>query len=442
MHDRVLIAGTNSGCGKTTVTMAVLSALRRRGVKVGAFKCGPDYIDPMFHRQTLGIPAYNLDPFFLEGEGLTQTLSRYAPELSVIEGVMGFFDGIGTDGDCSTYDVAVRTETPVILVISAKGMYTSAGAMLKGFQTFREKNPIKGVIFNGVNGMLYAGLKEIAVKAGVKPLGYFPKDEAAEIGSRHLGLITADEITDLKQRIDHLGEVAEKSLDIDGILQLAAEVAPLPPAKTYERAERVVRIAVAKDEAFCFLYQENLDLLEALGCEIVPFSPLKDEKLPEHISGLYIPGGYPELHTKALSANKVMLQSIKKAVDAGLPTIAECGGFMYLHESIDGVPMVGVIPGNCFKTSRLQRFGYATLMGKKETMLCGAGDAIRVHEFHYYDSEHNGDDFEIEKASNKSHYFACHGSDSFYAGYPHLYFPANAKFAENFVKKAVSYGNQ
>lgn len=442
MHDRVLIAGTNSGCGKTTVTMAVLSALHKRGVKVGAFKCGPDYIDPMFHRQTLGIPAYNLDPFFLEGEGLTDTLSRYGQELSVIEGVMGFFDGIGTDGRCSTYDVAVRTKTPVILVINAKGMYSSAGAMLKGFQTFREENPIKGVIFNGVNGMLYTGLKDIALKAGVRPLGYFPNDEAAKIGSRHLGLITADEITDLRQRIDHLGELAEKCLDIAGILELASQVTPLPAAKAYEKAEKAVRIAVAKDEAFCFLYQENLDLLEGLGCEIVPFSPLHDKKMPENVSGLYIPGGYPELHTGELSANGTMLQSIKNAVDGGLPTIAECGGFMYLHQSIDGVPMVGVIPGNCFKTSRLQRFGYATLMGRKDTMLCSEGDEIRVHEFHYYDSEYNGDDFEIEKASNQSHYLACHGTDSLYAGYPHLYFPANVKFAEKFVRKAASYGTR
>ncbi len=435
-----MIAGTNSGCGKTTVTMAILSALKARGVKAAAFKCGPDYIDPMFHRRALGIPAFNLDPYFLDGEGLCDSVAAHGGEVSVMEGVMGFYDGIGTDGWASTYDVARHTRTPVILVVNAAAMYTSAGAIIKGFKEFKPDNQISGVIFNGINPMLYEGLKTIALNQGIQPLGYFPKDAAAELGSRHLGLVTADEVEDLQPRLEKLGQIAEKSLDFDAILRLAASAPELPAPKQYEKVPGNVRIAVARDEAFCFLYQENLDLLVNLGCEIVPFSPLRDAKLPENVQGLYLPGGYPELYPKELSENGSMLKDVKEKIEAGLPTIAECGGFLYLHALLEDAPMAALFPGKAFKTKKLQRFGYASITAKKDNLLCKAGESIRVHEFHYYDSENNGADFTAEKASNGRQYDACFGTDTLYAGFPHLFFPANPAFAQNFVRKAMNYG--
>lgn len=441
MNDRILIAGTNSGCGKTTVTMAILSALKRRNLKAAAMKCGPDYIDPMFHRRALGIPAFNLDPYFLDGDGLRRSLVQHGGEITVVEGVMGFYDGIGTDGWASTYDVARETRTPVILVVNARGLYTTAGAILKGFKEFKPDNQVRGVIFNNASAMLYDGLKQIALAQGVQPLGYFPKEEAAELGSRHLGLITADEVADLQPRLDRLGEVAEQTLDLDGILSLAARAEALPEAEKTEAVPGNVRIAVARDEAFCFLYQENLDSLEELGCEIVPFSPLRDDKIPEGVQGLYLPGGYPELYTKELSENKSMLADVKAKIEAGLPTIAECGGFLYLHGSLEDASMVGVFPGKAFKTKKLQRFGYASITANSDNLLCKAGESIRVHEFHYFDSENNGEDFTATKASNGRTYPACFGTNSLYAGFPHLFFPANPQFARSFVRKAASYGN-
>lgn len=442
MNQRIMIAGTHSGCGKTTVTMAVLSALKARGVDAAAFKCGPDYIDPMFHRRALGIPAFNLDPYFLDEDGLCRSLAAHGREISVVEGVMGFYDGIGTDGWASTYDVARKTKTPVILVVSAKGMYTSSGALLKGFREYKPDNRIRGVIFNGVNGMLYAGLKELAQQQGLIPLGYFPREEAAELGSRHLGLVTADEIADLQQRLEKLGQAAETCLDLDGILKIAGEADPLPQPERVESGKDAVRIAVARDEAFCFLYQENLDLLQELGCRIVPFSPIRDEEIPDHVQGLYLPGGYPELYLKELSENRSMLRDVREKIRGGLPTIAECGGFLYLHSMLNEVPMVGVFTGKAYQTSKLQRFGYATLTARKDNLLCGAGESIRVHEFHYFDSENNGQDFQAEKASNGKQYDACFGTETLYAGFPHLFFPANPEFAKNFVRKAMAYGTE
>lgn len=440
MKGRILIAGTNSGCGKTTVTTALLSALRTRGIQLAAFKCGPDYIDPMFHRRALGLPSHNLDPYFSTGEQLRGQLAAAGDTLCVIEGVMGYYDGIGTDGRASSYHAALETDTPVILVVNGKGLYTSAGAILKGFCEFRPHSNVRGVIFNGVSPMVYRGLVKIAEEAGVTPLGFLPQSEEFTVGSRHLGLITADEIGDLQIRLQKLGEAAAGTLDLDRILRLAESAAPLPPPCPPPASIAQVRVAVARDRAFCFLYRENLELLEALGCELCFFSPLTDAALPEGISGLWLPGGYPELHLEALSKNSSMLRSVRDAVEGGLPTVAECGGFLYLHRQVDGVPLAGVIPADAHRTERLQRFGYVELTAATDNLLCPAGGSIRAHEFHYYDSTDCGCGFTARKASGAAEYPCIHVSDSLYAGYPHLYLPANPEFATRFVKKAQTYG--
>ena len=470
-HNRILIAGTNSGCGKTTVTIALIAALKARGLGTASFKCGPDYIDPMFHREALGVSAHNLDPYFSDREGLRHLFCASAgSDISVIEGVMGYYDGIGAEGKCSTYDVASAVEAPVILIINGRGMSTSAGAILKGFAAYKPNNNIQGVIFNNINGMTYPLLKEVALQAGVKAYGYLPKDDSCALESRNLGLVTAQEVEDILDKIARLGRAAEASIDIDGLLELAAsapeiesadgqgitdgaevksensEMANCPAAADADRAaegsthsassERP-RIAVARDKAFCFIYSENIELLQELGCEIAYFSPLEDEKLPEDISGLYLCGGYPELYTRELSDNASMRESIRTAIEGGLPTIAECGGFMYLHDSIDQIPMVGAIHGDTFRTQRLQRFGYTKITAVHDNLLGAAGSSIRAHEFHYYDSEDNGEDYIAEKASNGKTYRCCHATDTLYAGYPHIYLPANHSFAQAFVRKAM-----
>ena len=438
MNDRVLIAGTNSGCGKTTVTCAALRALKNRGLKLQSFKCGPDYIDPMFHREVIGVPARNLDPFFSTPEQLRCQLGTAADRVSVLEGVMGYYDGIGPQGDCSTYHVAKATQTPVILTVNVRGMYTSAGALIRGFRDFRPESGVAGVIFNQASKMLYGDLCKIARDAGVKPLGYLPRAEEAVIGSRHLGLITAAEIADLRQRLDRLGELAEQCLDLDAILALTAETSELPKQQPIAPVAKDVRMAVARDEAFCFLYEENLRALEALGCELVFFSPIHDAHLPAGVRGLYLPGGYPELHLEELSQNPVR-HEIRRAVEAGLPTVAECGGFLYLHDTLDGAEMAGVIHAAAYRTDKLQRFGYVNLTAERDNLLCHTGESTRAHEFHYYDSADNGSGFTAAKPTGKRSWPCVHAGDTLYAGFPHLYFPANMTFAENFVRKAATY---
>lgn len=437
--NRIMITGTHSGCGKTTVTCALLKALKSKGVNPSAFKCGPDYIDPMFHRRAIGVPSYNLDPFLCPPEKLRQKLSAHKCGISVLEGAMGYYDGVGAKGNYCAYDVARETGTPAILVIDVKGMYASAGAVLKGFLEYREKSGIVGVIFNNASPALYEGLSSVAEEIGVKPLGYLPHEKKASVESRHLGLITAGEIKNLEEKLSLLGNLAEQCLDIDGILKLSATAPALNAAAPVIRPLGSVRIAVARDEAFCFLYEENLELLRALGCEISFFSPLRDSSLPQGIGGLYLCGGYPELYPGELSENAPMREAVRDAVLGGMPTIAECGGFLYLHDTLDGFPMAGVIRACAYKTEKLQRFGYVTLRAMSDNLLCAAGDIIRSHEFHYYESTSGGSDFMAEKPLSDKAWPCVHATMAMYAGFPHLYLDSNPKFAQNFVRKAMNY---
>lgn len=439
--DRVLIAGTHSGCGKTTLTLAVLMALKAQGLRVSAFKCGPDFIDPMFHRRAIGIPCYNLDPYFCGKEHLRALLAAHAGEISVIEGVMGYYDGVGPEGTYSTYDVARHTQTPVVLVIDVDGMYASVGAVLHGFLNYKPNSGICGVVFNGASAALYEGLRRIAEKAGVTPLGFLPHAPDCTLKSRHLGLVTPDEYADMQQKLRDLGQLALKHIDIAGICALAAGASEIKERPLRFSCVSRVRIAVARDEAFCFLYQENLELLEALGAEITYFSPLRDTALPKNIGGLYLCGGYPELYDTALSKNEAMRRSILEAIESGIPAIAECGGFLYLHDTLNGLPMAGVIHASAYNTGKLTRFGYAELTAQKHNLLCDAGGTIRAHEFHYYDSGDCGDGFYARKPAGDRTWACAHAADTLYAGFPHLYFYANPSFAERFIRKAAQYAD-
>lgn len=441
---RILIGGTGSGCGKTTITCAVMKALYERGLKVSAFKCGPDYIDPMFHKNVIGVDSHNLDSWFCDDNTLRFLLNEYAADISVIEGVMGYYDGVNGRG--SAQSVARITDTPSVLVINCRGMGDSVGAVVSGFLNYRENN-IKGVIFNELSERPEPLARDICAELGTEYLGRFPKCDFS-FDSRHLGLVTPGEFFDIKDRLERLGELAERYLELDRLLELSESEelcfdSPYFPKFSFS-APPV--IAVADDGAFCFQYAENLDLLRKLGCEIERFSPIEDSAVPE-CDGLILCGGYPELYAERLFGNRSMLRSVREAVmERGVPTIAECGGFMYLHERfVDGSGAeyagVGVIPGRVFKTDKLQRFGYAELTAKRDCLLCGEGESVRVHEFHYWDSDCIGVDLLARKSDGRA--WECgHCSDSLYAGFPHLYFYSDIRMAERFVRKAAKFGGK
>lgn len=432
---RVMLAGVSSGCGKTTVTCAVLQALVNRGLGVSAFKCGPDYIDPMFHSRIIGAKSANLDLHFFRENTLRYLLAKNAADrdVSVIEGVMGYYDGMSlTTTHASTYEVAQVTDSPVVLVVSAKGASLSILATIQGFLSFRPDSNIRGVILNQCSPMTYGALaKEIEKRLGIRALGYLPKLADCALESRHLGLVTAAEVENLREKLQIMAHQAEKTIDLDGLLALAkgAEAICYEPVELPR--QECVRIAVARDNAFCFYYEDSLEAMTEMGAELIAFSPLHDEGLPENIHGLYLGGGYPELYAEQLSKNRAMRESIYAALERGLPCIAECGGFMYLTEAIGAYPMVGYLPGKCFDNGKLTRFGYVTLHAKGDNLLCGAGEGIPGHEFHHWDCTQPGDDLTAVKPSGKRWDCAV-VTERLYAGFPHFHFYANPAFLEGF----------
>ena len=432
---RIMLAGTNSGCGKTTVTCSVLQALVNRGMRVGAFKCGPDYIDPMFHSRIIGAKSANLDLHFFSENTLRYLLTKNAEtqDVSIIEGVMGYYDGMGlTNTRASSYEVAKVTDSPVVLVVGAKGASLSILATIQGFLSFAPDHNIKGVILNQCSSMTYGALaKAIEDRFGIRAFGYLPKMADCALESRHLGLVTAAEVENLREKLGIMAQQAEKTIDLEGLLNLAREADGIDCEPVILPRQEKVRIAVAKDNAFCFYYEDSLEALREMGAETIEFSPIHDKKLPEDIHGLYLGGGYPELYARQLSENKTMLESVRNTLQNGLPCIAECGGFMYLTESTGEYPMVGYLPGNCFDNGKLTRFGYVTLRAKKDNMLCKAGEEIPAHEFHHWDCPQSGNDFKATKSTGKSWDCAV-ATDTLYAGYPHFHFYANPAFAKGF----------
>lgn len=443
----LLLAAPASGSGKTAVTCALLAALAKRGLSPCAFKCGPDYIDPMFHRSVLGVESHNLD-LFLCGEERLRAL--YECHLSghgaaVCEGVMGFYDGVGgSTTQASAWHVASTLELPVLLVIRPKGASLTLAAQIQGLCSFRENSRIQGVFLNDCSPMLLRSLAPILEKeTGLPVLGYLPHMEEATFESRHLGLYTAGEIEGLQQRIDILAQKLEETTDMERLLKLFAgreERSVSKPVPTPAKA----RIAVAHDEAFCFTYAETLGAFRDVGAEIVEFSPLHDAGLPENIGGLYLPGGYPELYARQLSQNAAMRKAIQKAIQNGLPTVAECGGFLYLGQSLEdetgaAYPMAGVLAGDGMKKEKLVRFGYAHLTAKNDSLLFAKGEKIPAHEFHYWDSTENGESFTAQKPVSGRSWQCGFGEKNLYAAFPHLYFWGNPQWGQRFVEAAVQY---
>ena len=366
---------------------------------------------------------------------------------------MGFYDGLGgVSEQSSAWEVADLTDTPVILLVDMKGRSLSALASIKGFLNYKEKSHVAGVIFNRLSPMLYPGLKERAERElGIRVFGYVPELKDLTLESRHLGLVMPEEIPGIRERLDLIKEKVRAGIDVDGIVEEAGRASEiemkLPEAAGWsisdQRAQKTV-VAVARDEAFCFYYEDNLDLLRKLGAEIKYFSPIHDKKFPEGTCAVYLGGGYPELHAKALSENISMRKAIRQAMAEEMPCIAECGGYLYLKDSIadpDGVewPMAGVLPGSSRDIGKLGRFGYITVTSKKDGLLGPPGTVFCAHEFHHWDSEENGTDFSAKKPVGKRGWDCGYTTENFYAGFPHLYFYSNVKIAENFIKRAEAW---
>ena len=450
-----LVAAPCSGSGKTTLTCALLAALKRRGQDPCSFKSGPDYIDPMFHRAVLGVESHNLDLFFSAPETVRALYAQAAAGhgAAVCEGAMGFYDGLGGVSDtASAWHLADTLGLPVLLVVQPRGASLTLAAQINGLKQFRTPSHLAGILLNDCAPHLYALLAPMLEReTGLPVLGYLPHLPDAALESRHLGLKTAGEIADLQQKINRMADALV--MDWEKLFALTECAAPLvhtdrlppagelPPQGAEEQRPRVP-IAVARDAAFCFTYAETLEALERAGAELCWFSPLQDPALPEQIGGLYLPGGYPELYAGQLSANRSMLASVRRAVERGLPTVAECGGFLYLGQSLEDAngerwPMAGVLPGQGFRVGRLVRFGYAALTAHADSMLFRAGERLPVHEFHHWDSTDNGTGFTAAKPNGKQ--WDCgFANEHFYAGFPHLYWAGTALPRGSWMRRTLS----
>lgn len=441
-----LLAAPRSGSGKTTMTCALLMALKRRGCAPCAFKSGPDYIDPMFHRAVLGVESRSLDLFFSAPETVRTLYAKGAAGhgAAVCEGAMGFYDGLGGVSDrASAWHLADTLGLPVLLVVEPKGQSLTLAAELKGLVNFRTPSHIAGILLNNCTARMHALLAPMLEKeTGLPVLGFLPKLPEAVIGSRHLGLYTAAEVENLQQKLALLADAAEEHIDWPRLLALCEKEPPALPVQPETPPARV-RIAVAQDEAFCFTYAETLEAFRDAGAEVVFFSPLRDTALPENIGGLYLPGGYPELHAKELSENTSLLREIKQKIESGLPTAAECGGFLYLGQSLTDAegqswPMAGVLPGEAKDAGRLVRFGYAALSADSDSMLFRAGESFPIHEFHHWDSTANGTALAAKKPVGGAAWRCGFVNEHFYAGFPHLYW-AGTPLPQRFAAAAENY---
>lgn len=392
-----ILAGTGSGCGKTTVTLGLLSLLKRRGMRVQPCKVGPDYLDTGWHTAVCGSASRNLDSFMLPEPVLNALFCEHMQQadVAVIEGVMGLYDGYGTDPNyCSTAAMAKQLGCPVILLVDGKAVSTSIAATVMGFQHFDPDLNIAGVIVNRVNSETHYQLLKTAIEryCSLPVLGYVPGVEGVALPERHLGLITARESVVNQQPWQEFADTLERTLDIDALLSLS-QLTALPagewPALPDPQAGKGLTVAIADDEAFNFYYPDNIKLLERTGVTMTRFSPLHDSTLPE-CQMIWLGGGYPELHAGALAANTPMLAQMRAAQQRGVAIYAECGGLMYLGSTLEDASgeihrMVDVIPGHSKMGKRLTRFGYCEAQAREQTLLAAAGEVLRGHEFHYSD---------------------------------------------------------
>ncbi len=445
---RLLIAAPKSGSGKTIVACAIINILKNRGLKVVSFKCGPDYIDPIFHKTVLEIPSRNIDTFMSGNETVLNILGENTKngEFGLIEGVMGYYDGIGgISTAASSYEISYLSNTPVLLVYDVKGSSLTAAAVIKGMAEFKKDSNIKAVLLNRTSEGVYNSIKSIIEKeTGVKVIGYIPELKDCEFKSRYLGLSLGESKEKVLEKIRNISSVVERTVDIDYLIALS-KTAPkisFSPEKIMPFAQGV-KIAVAYDDAFNFYYQDNIDYLVKAGAEIEYFSPLENESIPKDANGLIIGGGYPELFAMDLSINTNTKDSIIRAVKSGMPYIAECGGFMYLNKAVkteEGFfEMCGIFNSVCQNTKRLTHFGYVKLTSQENSVFGKAGTKIRGHEFHYYHCENEGSSFKAQKPLTGRSWNCAFTNENMYAGFPHLYFYSNLDAANNFLVKCIDF---
>jgi cobyrinic acid a,c-diamide synthase len=452
----IIVSAPSSGCGKTTVTLGLLAALRRRGLVAAPFKVGPDFIDPGHHARACGRVSRNLDGWMCSKAAVLEIFARgcQGADLAVIEGVMGLFDGAAGDSDeGSTAQIAHWLKGRVLLVIDGGAMARSAAALIQGFCRFDPDLGFAGIVFNRVAGSRHEALLRQAVGSvsGLPPvLGCLPRDEEMRLPERHLGLTTAQDTPSAESFYARVGRQVEKYVDLDFLLAgistrekgriSTLDKVSVPyggPSPNKGGKKQRVRIAVARDEAFCFYYPENLELLEKAGAELVFFSPLHQDALPAGIEGIYLGGGYPELHADHLAEKTRILRDLKEAAQRGIPIYAECGGFMLLAEEIDGRPMAGVFPSRARMFSRRKALGYRQVTFRCESPLGPAGTQIRGHEFHY-------SEMEIPDSVPRMYRLGRRGGEGLggegyrlynvVGSYVHLHFASNPDVAMNFVE--------
>ena len=448
---RILVAAPASGGGKTTLACGLLQLLTERGLRPAAFKCGPDFLDPLFHREIIGAASANLDLFFT-GEETVRGLMLRGSEgcgMAVLEGVMGYYDGLGGVSErAGSFHLARATGTPAVLAVDVRGASLSLAALVKGFLEFRRPSGIRALFLNRCSQPLFSLLRPmLEQETGLPVLGYLPPSPELALESRHLGLVTPQDAERLREKLGKLAALLRGTLDLDRLLELAGQAPPVEaalPRAACLTGDRPVRLAVARDRAFCFYYQESLALLEELGAQLVPFSPLRDDALPQGVHGLYLGGGYPELWAEQLAGNSFMRRSVRQAVAAGLPTLAECGGFLYLHRELEdregrSFPMAGALPFRAFPARGKRRFGYVTLTARQDCLLCPRGGQIPAHEFHYWESDSPGEAFTAEKPLGRGSWACVHAGGSLFAGFPHLDLSGAPGFAERFVRRMAEY---
>ena len=437
---RFVVAAPATGQGKTTVATGLMAALREAGHAVSGHKVGPDYIDPGYHALACGRPGRNLDPH-LVGEELVAPLLLHGAagaDVAVVEGVMGLYDGrIGGDGFSSTAHVAALTRTPVVLVVDISRSSRSIGAVVHGMATWDPTVEVAGVILNQAGSLRHA--EEVRSSISLPVLGVIPRNASIATPSRHLGLVTAAERAGSEEVVARLGAMVAQHVDLDAVLAIArsapaVDAAPWAPPVAAVGQRR--RVAVAAGRAFTFRYAETAELLDALGCDVVPFDPALDESLPTGTAGLYLGGGFPEVHAADLSANAALRAEIRAAVRDGLPTVAECAGLLYLCRTLDGVPMTGVLDADAEMTSRLT-LRYPVATGAADTLLTRAGESVTAHEFHRTTVAPTVGATPAWSVEDDAVGFA---SPSLHASYLHTHWAGHPQLADRFAAAVHAYG--
>lgn len=446
-----VIAGTNSGCGKTTLALGLMAAFVERDIPVYPFKVGPDFIDPGHHTRITGITSRNLDGWMLSkqyNQGLFQKQIAATNGIAVVEGVMGLFDGYeGVNESGSTAQMAKWLDLPVVLVVNVHGMARSAAAMVQGFENFDEDLRFAGVIFNNIGSPRHLTYLKDALSGHVRMpiLGGILRDKGLEIPERHLGLVTTDEFFLSADHIKRLVDIVESGIDIDAFVERLPErrIEPASPGESSGK-KPTVRIAVAKDSAFCFYYRDNIDELESSGAEIVYFSPIFDAKLPDDIDGLYFGGGYPEVFAEELAKNIKLRNQIKVKSLMGMPIYGECGGFMYLCEELQDIdgkihPMTGCFPFRTRMRSHLISLGYREIELMADCIIGTKGTLIRGHEFHYSEIIEDAHDkeiplnYQVSSARRTNVPFEGYHTRNTLGSYIHLHFGSRPEAAKAFV---------